>query len=69
MQVRLTFNNISKAKALLEYIKTLDFVTVSQVDTITDVQIEETRRRLHLIEQGEIGVRSWEEAKKDIFKK
>ena len=36
--------------------------------SVPQSQINETRRRLDLIEKGEITTRSWKEAKKDIFK-
>ena len=59
-----------KAKAFLEYIKTLDFVSMDNDDTqIPQWQMNESQRRLDLVDKGEMKTRSWGEAKKDIFRK
>lgn len=59
----------SKFKAFLTFIKTLDYVSVSDELDIPLEQQHEVERRLKLIEKGEMKTRSWDEAKKDIFKK
>ena len=59
----------SKFKAFLSFIKTLDYVSVSKEEAIPALQQQEINRRLQLIEKGEMKTRSWDEAKKDIFKK
>lgn len=59
----------SKFKAFFSFIKTLDYVSVSEEETIAVWQEEEINKRLQLIENGEMKIRSWNEAKKDIFKR
>ena len=59
----------SKFKAFLSFIKTLDYVSVSKEEAIPALQQQEINRRLQLIEKGEMKTRSWEEPKKDIYKK
>jgi len=59
----------SKFKAFLSFINTLDYVSVSKEESIPAWQQQEVNRRLHLIEKGEMKTRSWDEAKKDIYKK
>lgn len=58
----------SKFKTFLSFIKTLDYVSISD-DEAPTWQQEEVNKRLQLIEKGEMKTRSWDEAKKDIFKK
>ena len=58
----------SKFKTFLSFIKTLDYVSVSEEEAIPQWQQEEVNRRLQLIEEGDMKTRSWDEAKKDIFK-
>ncbi len=57
------------AKAFLSYLKSLDFVRIEEKEevVIPQSQINETRRRISLINSGEITTRSWDEAKKEIF--
>ena len=50
-------------------IKTLDYVFVNQENAIPQWQQDEVNRRLQLIESGKIKTRSWDEAKKDVFKR
>lgn len=50
-------------------IKKLNCVAVNQENTISQWQQDEVNRRLQLIENGEIKTRSWDEAKKDVFKR
>jgi hypothetical protein len=59
----------SKFKAFFSFIKTLDYVSISKEETIPAWQQEEVSKRVQLIEKGEMKTRSWDEAKKDVFKK
>jgi len=59
----------SKFKAFLTFIRTLDYVSVTEEEAIPQWQQEEVNKRLDLIEKGEMKARSWDEAKLDIFKK
>lgn len=59
----------SRFDTFLSFIKTLDYVSINQADTIPQWQQDEVNRRLQLIDKGEMKTRSWDEAKKDIFKK
>lgn len=52
-------------EALLDKIEDL----LKKEATIPQWQINETQRRLDLVDKGEMKTRSWDEAKKDIFKK
>lgn len=59
----------SRFDTFLSFIKTLDYVSIKQEDAIPQWQQDEVNRRLQLIDKGEMKTRSWDEAKKDIFKK
>ncbi len=59
----------TKFKAFLSFIKTLDYVTVSDEIDIPIEQQKEVERRLKLVEQGKMKTRSWDQAKQDIFKR
>lgn len=59
----------SKYQDFLSFIKTLDYVSVSKDDAIPMWQQEEVNKRLELVAKGEMNVRSWDEARKDVFKK
>jgi predicted nucleotide-binding protein (sugar kinase/HSP70/actin superfamily) len=71
----------SKFKAFLTYIKSLDYVSVSKEITskyknlenseseIPKWQEDVVNKRLKDIDSGEMKTRSWDKAKKDIFKK
>ena len=59
----------SKFKTFLSFIKTLDYVTVSDEIEIPFEQQQEVKRRLKLVQEGKMKTRSWSEAKKDIFKR
>lgn len=59
----------SKFKAFLSFVKTLDYVSVSNEEPIPEWQQEEVNRRIELIEKGKMKARSWDEAKRDVFKK
>jgi hypothetical protein len=57
-------------KRFMEFIQTLDYVSVKKDEELLPKwQEEEVNRRLELIESGEMKTRDWEVAKKDIFKK
>jgi hypothetical protein len=59
----------TKFKAFLNFIKTLDYVSVSDETNIPLEQQEEAQRRLELVQEGKMKTRSWSEAKQDIFKR
>jgi len=53
----------------LELIGSLEYVSVSEEQEIPQEQIDEVNRRLGLIAKGGMKTRSWDAAKKDIFKR
>jgi hypothetical protein len=57
----------SKFKIFLDFIRGLDYVSISNENDIPLDQQLEVNRRMEAIEKGEIKLRSWEEAEKDIF--
>lgn len=57
-----------KAKALLEYLKTLDFIRVDKNDTPT-WQEEQLDIALKEHENGSTHYTSWEDVKKNLFEK
>ncbi len=59
----------NKLKILLDFIRGLDYVSISNENDIPMDQQLEVNRRIDGIEMGEISHRTWEEAEKDIFKK
>ncbi len=59
----------TKFKAFLSFIKTLDYVSVSDEIDIPLEQQQEAERRLKLVQEGKMKTRSWSEAKQDIFKR
>jgi hypothetical protein len=59
----------TKFKAFLSFIKTLDYVSVSDEINIPLEQQQEVQRRLELVQEGKMKTRSWSEAKQDIFKR
>jgi hypothetical protein len=59
----------NKFDTFLSFIKTLDYVSINNEDTVPKWQQDETTRRLELINTGKMKTRSWSEAKKDIFQK
>lgn len=59
----------SRYDAFINFIKTLDYVTINHDEVIPQWQQNEVNKRLELINRGEMRTRSWDEAKKDIFKK
>jgi hypothetical protein len=59
----------SKFKAFLSFVKTIDYVSVSDEIDLSLEHQQEAQRRLKLIQEGKMKTRSWEEAKQDIFKR
>ena len=59
----------TKFKAFISFIKTLDYVSVSDEIDIPLEQQQEAERRLKLVQEGKMKTRSWSEAKQDIFKR
>lgn len=59
----------NKFKTFLDFIKTLDYVSISNETNIPKSQQEEVSRRIKLIKKGEMKTRSWDEARKEIFKR
>jgi len=53
----------------LEFIKTLDYVSVKEEDAIPQWQQDEVNKRLELVINDKMEIRSWYEAKEDIFRK
>lgn len=58
----------NKFKAFLNFIKTLDYVALSEETEIPLAQQKEVNRRIKLMEEGKLKKRTWDEAKNDIFK-
>lgn len=58
----------SKFKAFLRFIKTLDYVSVSDENEISLEQQQEVEKRFKHMQEGKMKTRSWKEAKQDIFK-
>lgn len=58
----------SKFKTFLTFLKTLDYVSVSELQDIPQWQQEEVKKRIEQIETGEMKLRPWNDAEKDIFK-
>jgi len=59
----------SRFDTFLSFIQTLDYVSINMEEVIPQWQQDEVNKRLELINSGEMKTRSWDEAKKDIFKK
>src|SRR5690554_3715146 len=57
----------TKFKTFLDFIKTLDYVSVSDEINIPLEQQQEAQRRLKLVQEGKMKTRSWSEAKQDIL--
>ncbi|MBV6644752.1 MAG: addiction module protein [Cyclobacteriaceae bacterium] len=58
----------SRFDTFLSFIKTLDYVSINEEDTIPQWQQDEVTERLQLLKKGKMKARSWDEAKKSIFK-
>jgi hypothetical protein len=54
-----------KFNTFIEFINTLDYVSVET--TISDYQMEEVDARLQMLNDGEMKIRPWEDAKNDVF--
>jgi hypothetical protein len=54
-----------KLNTFIEFINTLDYVSVET--TISDYQMEEVDARLQMLNDGEMKIRPWEDAKNDVF--
>ncbi len=59
----------SKYRAFLTFIETLNYVSVSKNEDLPVWQQEEVKRRMDLVAKGEMKARTWDEARKDVFKK
>lgn len=59
----------SKYKAFLDFLETLDYVSIKHETIIPDWQQEEVERRLDSVEKGKTRIRNWDDARKHIFKK
>jgi hypothetical protein len=59
----------NRLETFLSFIRTLDYVSIKNEDAIPQWQQDEVKRRLELVDKGEMNTRSWDEAKGDIFKK
>lgn len=59
----------SKFDTFLSFIKTLDYVSVSEAENIPNWQQDEVLCRLKKIEKGEMEVHAWETIKKDVYKR
>ncbi len=58
-----------KFKAFLSFIKTLDYVSVSELEEIPQWQQDEVKRRMELLAKGELEVLNWDKAKDEVFKR
>ena len=59
----------NKFDTFLSFIKTLDYVSINKEDAILQWQQDEVNKRTKLINSGEMKTSSWDEAKKNIFKR
>ena len=59
----------SKAKALLEFIKTLDFVSVEENNNIPAWQQKEVLQNLQEIKEGKAELIDWDTTKQDLYKR
>ena len=55
-----------KLKTFMDFISTIEYVTLDT--SIPEWQMEEVNKRLQMLNDGDMKVRSWVEAKDDIFK-
>lgn len=58
----------SKFEAFKSFLETLNYVSITDNDTVPQWQQDEVSRRAKLIETGKMSTRNWEEAREDIFK-
>ncbi|MFZ4798131.1 MAG: hypothetical protein ACOYMA_11605 [Bacteroidia bacterium] len=54
-----------KLKKFIDFIKTLDYVSLDS--NIPQNQIDEVNFRMQLVNDGEMSIRPWDEAKIDVF--
>ncbi|HUH72822.1 MAG TPA: addiction module protein [Chitinophagales bacterium] len=67
---QLTLNiDENKFNTFLSFIKTLDYVSISNEEEIPSWQQDEVNRRIQLIESGEMKMHKWSDVKNEIFKK
>jgi hypothetical protein len=57
-----------KLKAFMEFIKTLNYVSVSEEEVTPQWQIDEVQIRMQKVDSGEMKTRFWNDAKNEIFK-
>lgn len=57
-----------KYKAFMDFIETLNYVSVAEKEEVFSWQVNESAIRMEKIEKGEMKTRPWNEAKSDIFK-
>ncbi|SHK19508.1 Putative addiction module component [Reichenbachiella agariperforans] len=53
----------------MDLIQTLDYVSINEEKPVPEWQQQEVSKRLELVNSGEMKTRSWDSAKKDLFKK
>ncbi|PIB34203.1 hypothetical protein BFP72_01530 [Reichenbachiella sp. 5M10] len=53
----------------MDLIQTLDYVSINEEKSVPEWQQQEVSKRLELVDSGEMKTRSWDSAKKDLFKK
>jgi hypothetical protein len=66
MQITLEIQD-SRFSTFLEFIKTLDYVSINREKESPQWQQDEVSKRLKLIESGEMKTRDWFQAKADVF--
>jgi len=54
-----------KLKTFIDFIKTLDYVSLDSI--IPQNQIDEVNFRMQMVNDGEMSIRHWDEAKVDVF--
>lgn len=57
-----------KVEFFMELVKELGFEVQEEIE-IPEEQQEEVNKRLQLIDSGEMSIRSWEAAEKEIFRR
>lgn len=57
-----------KLKAFMEFIKTLNYVSVSEEEVTPEWQIDEVLSRIQKVDSGEMKTRLWSVAKNEILK-
>lgn len=56
-----------KFNTFIDFIKTLDYVSLDS--NIPQNQMDEVNYRMQLVNDGEMSIRPWDDAKVDVFKK